>query len=200
MPGFITMTHRDEGTLCEQYAEHTIVVSKKLTVEILSHQIELAFQTAWPCIVACIEDNAMDEAHGKLSCYCDQYQDAVKNTKSLQEQLNSKKECCHKAESKLYHLQKEDKIKESREKSLLHANGVSRSLPQILTLLSNHSARPPGSDNGATQAPWTFHMGERLHSQMLNLWRWALIWCSPLLGQSSRHQRPWCPPQLLCLL
>ena len=61
-------------------------------VEILSHQIELAFQTAWPYVVECIEDDAMDEAHSKLSWYHDRYQDAVKNVKSLQEQLDSKKE------------------------------------------------------------------------------------------------------------
>ena len=59
----------------------------------------------------CIEDDAMDEAHGKLSWYCDRYQDAVKNAKSLQEQLDSKKERCRKVESKLHDLQKEVKGK-----------------------------------------------------------------------------------------
>ena len=98
------MTHRDECTLCEHYAEHAVVVSEKLMVEILSHQIELAFRTAWPLIVAHIEDNPIDEAHGKLSWYHDQYQDAVKNTKLLQEQLDFKKEHCCKAESELHHL------------------------------------------------------------------------------------------------
>ena len=64
------MTHRDECTICEQYAKHAVVASEKLMVEIPSHWIELAFQTAWPCIVAHIEDNVVDEAHGKLSWYC----------------------------------------------------------------------------------------------------------------------------------
>ena len=73
-------------------------------VEIPSHQIELAFRTAWPQVVEHIEDDAMDEAHGKLSWYRDRYQDAVKNMKSLQEQLDSKKKCCRKAESKLHDL------------------------------------------------------------------------------------------------
>ena len=53
----------------------------------------------------------MDEAYGKLSWDDDQYQDAVKNAKSLQEQLDSEKECCHKAESELHHLQKEEEDK-----------------------------------------------------------------------------------------
>ena len=111
IPVFITMTHRDKCTFCEQYAEHAVAALEKLTVEILSHWIELAFQMVWQCVVACIEDDAMDEAHSKLSWYCDWYQNVIKNTKSLQEQLDSKKECCHKTESKLHHLQKEGKGK-----------------------------------------------------------------------------------------
>ena len=61
--------------------------------------------------MAHIEDNTVDEAYSKLSWYRDWYQDAVKNTKSLQEQLNSEKECRCKVESELYHPQKEDKNK-----------------------------------------------------------------------------------------
>ena len=71
--------------------------------------------------MACIEDDTMDEAHGKLSWYCDQYQDVIKNAKSLQEQLDSEKECCCKEESELHHLQKEDKNKgKQREVSASH--------------------------------------------------------------------------------
>ena len=58
-----------------------------------------------------IEDDAMDEAHGKLSWYRDRYQDMGKNTKSLEEQLDSEKECRHKAESELHNLWKEVKGK-----------------------------------------------------------------------------------------
>ena len=60
VPGFITTTHRDKCSLCEQYTEHAVAASEKPTVEILSHRIELAFQTAWPQVVECIEDDAMD--------------------------------------------------------------------------------------------------------------------------------------------
>ena len=97
-------THRDKCSLCEQYTEHAVVASEKPTVEILSHRIELAFQTVWPWVVECIEDDAVDEAHSKLSWYRNRYQDAVKNAKSLQEQLDSKKERCRKVESKLHDL------------------------------------------------------------------------------------------------
>ena len=85
------MTHRDECTLCEQYAKHTVAASEKLMLEIPSHQIELAFQMVWPHVVAHIEDDTMDEAHGKLSWYYNQYQDVTKNAKLLQEQLDSEK-------------------------------------------------------------------------------------------------------------
>ena len=102
--GFITTTHRDECSLCEQYAEHAVAASEKLMVEIPSHQIELAFRTAWLHVVEHIEDDAMDEAHSKLSWYHDRYQDAVKNAKSLQEQLDSDKEHRCKVESELHDL------------------------------------------------------------------------------------------------
>ena len=105
------MTHRDECSLCEQYAEHTVAALEKPMVETPSHWIELAFQTVWPWVVERIEDDAVDEAHGKLSWYRDRYQDAVKNAKSLQEQLDSKKERCCKVESELHDLRKEVKGK-----------------------------------------------------------------------------------------
>ena len=95
----------------EQYAKHAVAALEKPMVEIPSHWIELAFGTAWPRVVEHIEDDAMDEAHSKLSWYRNKYQDTVKNTKSLQEQLDSEKECCRKAESKLHDVQKEVKSK-----------------------------------------------------------------------------------------
>ena len=105
------MTHRDECSLCEQYAKHAVAASEKPMVEIPSHWIELAFWTVWPRMVELIEDDAMDKAHSKLSWYRDRYQDMVKNAKSLQEQLDSEKERRCKAESELHNLQKEVKGK-----------------------------------------------------------------------------------------
>ena len=71
----------------------------------------MAFRTAWPQMVEHIEDDAVDEAHGKLSWYHDRYQDMVKNAKSLEEQLDSERERCCKVESELHDLQKEVKGK-----------------------------------------------------------------------------------------
>ena len=78
-------------------------------VAILSHWIELAFWMAWPQVVTRIEDDAMDEAHGKLSWYRDQYNEATKGVKSLEEKLPSERECHHKAEAELESLCKEVK-------------------------------------------------------------------------------------------
>ena len=64
VPGFITTTHRDDCSLCKQYAKHTVAASKKLTTEIPSRQIELAFQTAFPRVVEHIEDDAVGFVHG----------------------------------------------------------------------------------------------------------------------------------------
>ena len=112
--------------------------------------------------------------------------------------LTSKKNASARQNLSFTTSKRRTEVKESREKSLLHTNGVSGSLPWTLTLLSIFSARPPGSNGAATQVHWTFHLGEQLHSPMLNPWRWAPIQCSPLLGQSSRHQRSWCPLRPLC--
>ena len=61
------MTCRDKCSLCEQYAEHAVAASEKLTAEIPLHWIELELQTVWLHVVACIQDDAVDEAHSKLS-------------------------------------------------------------------------------------------------------------------------------------
>ena len=73
VPGFITTTHRNKCSLCEQYAEHTVAASEKPTVEIPSHRIELAFQTACPRVVEHIEDDAVGFVHSKLSWYHNRY-------------------------------------------------------------------------------------------------------------------------------
>ena len=45
VPGFITTTHRDECSLCEQYAEHAVVALEKLTVEIVIETGEVIYIT-----------------------------------------------------------------------------------------------------------------------------------------------------------
>ena len=112
VPGFITTTHRDDCSLCEQYAKHAVTASEKLTMEIPSCLIELAFRTVFPRVVERIEDDAVDEAHGKLTWYRNRYDDVVKNVKSLKDQLDSEKEHRRKAEEELKALRKEGKGKQ----------------------------------------------------------------------------------------
>ena len=81
IPGFVTMTHRDECPTCETYATHAIATARSPMVAILSHWIELAFWTAWPQVVTRIEDDAMDKAHSKLSWHQDQYEEVTKSIK-----------------------------------------------------------------------------------------------------------------------
>ena len=193
VPGFITTTHRDECSLCEQYTEHAVAASKKPTVEILSHRIELAFQTAWPQVVERIEDDAMDEAHGKLSWYRNRYQDTVKNAMSLQEQLDSQKEHRRKAESKLHDLRKEVKGKGKQKEtsasmSCKWREWESTSDSDIAEKTLSKSSR----DGPATQVCQTFPQGTYLSSPTWNPSSWGHIQCPPLSGQLHRqHQSLW---------
>ena len=67
------------------YAAHAIAAVRCLMVAIPSYQIELVFWTVWPQVVTCIKDEAMDEVHSKLSWYQDQYEEATKSVKALEE-------------------------------------------------------------------------------------------------------------------
>ena len=58
MPQFITMTHHEGCEMCDMYASHMVKVSEASMVEILSREVEKAFQIAWPNIVCHIEDEA----------------------------------------------------------------------------------------------------------------------------------------------
>ena len=140
----------------------------------------------------------MDEAHGKLSWCHDQYQDAIKNTKSLQEQLYSKKECHCKAESELHHLQKEGKSKGKQREVSATCKWWEWKSAMDSDIAEQTLSKTSRKQRAMTQVHRMFCLGEWLNSLMLNPYRWAPIWCSPLLGQNSRCQRPECPPWPLC--
>ena len=63
----------------------------------------------WPQVVTCIEDDAVEKAHSKLLWYCDQYNEATKSVKLLEEKLSSEREHRCKAETELKSLHKEVK-------------------------------------------------------------------------------------------
>ena len=55
--------------MCEAYALHIGEASKAPTVEILSREVEKAFQIAWPNIVYHIEDEASSVSDKKVKWY-----------------------------------------------------------------------------------------------------------------------------------
>ena len=56
IPGLVTTIHRGKCPTCAIYAAHVIVTARSPTVEMPSHRIEVALQTAWPKVLTCIED------------------------------------------------------------------------------------------------------------------------------------------------
>ena len=73
MPQFITTTHREGCKTCDVYALHIVKASESLMVEILSREVEKAFQIAWPNIVHHIEDEASSESDKKVEWYSDRH-------------------------------------------------------------------------------------------------------------------------------
>ena len=69
---------------------------------------------AWLQVIAHIEDDAMNEAHGKLSWYWDQYDESKKSIKALEENVSSEKVHYHKAETKQSELEAELKNLQKR--------------------------------------------------------------------------------------
>ena len=73
MPQFITTTHHEGCDMCNTYTLHVVEVSKASTVEILSREVEKAFQIAWPNIVCHIEDEASSVWDQKVEWYSDRH-------------------------------------------------------------------------------------------------------------------------------
>ena len=160
-----------------RYATHAIAAAKSPVVALPSHQIKLVFQTVWPQVVTCIENEAVDEAHGKLSWYQDQYKEATKSIKALKEKLSSEKDRRHKVEAKQSKLEAELKNLQKRlscwgsiKPLQCHANDMNGSPTLTLTLLSNHSANPQGSDGDTITQLLSSQPGEWFYSQTLLLW------------------------------
>ena len=71
MPQFIMTTHREGCETCDAYMLHVVKASEASTVEILSMEVEKAFQIAWPNIVHHIEDEASSVSDKKVEWYSD---------------------------------------------------------------------------------------------------------------------------------
>ena len=65
MPQFIMTTHHEGCETCNAYTVHIVKASESLMVEILSREVEKAFQIAWLNVVHHIEDEASSESDKK---------------------------------------------------------------------------------------------------------------------------------------
>ena len=73
MPQFIMMTHHEGCETCGMYTSHVVKASEASTVEILSREVEKAFQIAWLNTVRHIEDEASSESDKKVEWYSDHH-------------------------------------------------------------------------------------------------------------------------------
>ena len=81
MPQFITMTHHEGCEMCNMYALHVVKASESSMVEILSREVEKAFQIAWPNTVHHIEDEASSESDKKVKWYSDCHDNLTDNVR-----------------------------------------------------------------------------------------------------------------------
>ena len=73
MPQFIMTTHCEGCKMCNAYAVHIVKASESSTVEILSREVEKAFQIVWLNVVHHLEDEASSESDKKVEWYSDHH-------------------------------------------------------------------------------------------------------------------------------
>ena len=90
MPQFITTTHREGCETCDTYVLHIVKASESLMVEILSREVEKAFQIAWPNIVHHIEDEASSESDKKVEWYSDRHDNLTNDVRMAENKASAK--------------------------------------------------------------------------------------------------------------
>ena len=110
MPQFITTTHREGCEMCNVYALHIVKASESSTVEILSREVEKAFQIAWPNVVHHLEDEASSESDRKVEWYSDRHNNLTDNVRMVENKASAERDCHWKADEKL--VQANSKITE----------------------------------------------------------------------------------------
>ena len=133
MPQFITTTHREGCETCNAYAVHVVKASESLTVEILSREVEKAFQIAWPNVVHHLEDEASSESDKKVKWYSDRHNNLTDNVRMAENKASAERDHCRKADKKL--VQANSKIMELETKLA--------ELQQELTVLRLQDKRTP---------------------------------------------------------
>ena len=89
MPQFITTTHREGCKRCNAYALHVVKASEASMVEILSREVEKAFQIAWPNIVHHIEDEASSESDKKVEWYSDRHDNLTDDIRMVENKASA---------------------------------------------------------------------------------------------------------------
>ena len=101
MPQFIMTTHHEGCETCDAYASHIIKASEALMVEILSREVEKAFQIAWPNIVCHIEDEASSVSDKKVEWYSDCHNNLTDDVRMAENKASAEQDHCQKADEKL---------------------------------------------------------------------------------------------------
>ena len=101
MPQFIMTTHREGCETCDAYASHIIKASEALMVEILSREVEKAFQIAWPNIVCHIEDEASSVSDKKVKWYSNCHNNLTDDVRMVENKASAEQDHCQKADEKL---------------------------------------------------------------------------------------------------
>ena len=101
MPQFITTTHCEGCETCNVYTLHVVKASELSTVEILSREVEKAFQIAWPNIVHHIEDEASSESDKKVEWYSDRHDNLTDDVRMAENKASAERDHRQKADEKL---------------------------------------------------------------------------------------------------
>ena len=89
MPQFIMMTHHEGCEMCDVYTSHIVKASEASTVEILSREVEKAFQIAWLNIVHHIEDEASSELDKKVEWYSDRHDNLTDDVRMVENKASA---------------------------------------------------------------------------------------------------------------
>ena len=94
MPHFVTTTYCEGCNTCKAYTLHVIEASRAPMVEILSREVEKAFQIAWLKIVHQIEDEASSESNKKVEWYSNCHDNLTDDIRLVEEKAATERDRC----------------------------------------------------------------------------------------------------------
>ena len=75
--------------MCNAYASHIVEASKASMVEILSREVEKAFQITWLNIICHIEDEASSVLDKKVEWYSDRHDNLTDNVRMVENKAST---------------------------------------------------------------------------------------------------------------